>query len=146
MAVSIAMLVCGGYNPVVSGRKLVRPTNQGYKDLHQLLWWSSNNLQRSQLAGHFLVENPACQPFWVSIVMGIPQNGWFTMEIPFKMDDLGYPPTLGNLQYVNLIFRNLVASTVGHWESSTWLFEKTAPTSLGEADLFWGTTPKITVD
>ena len=27
---------------------------------------------------------------WVFPKIGVPQNGWFIMEIPIKMDDLGY--------------------------------------------------------
>ena len=31
-------------------------------------------------------------PIWVFPKIGVPQNGWFIMEIPFKMDDLRVPP------------------------------------------------------
>ena len=32
-----------------------------------------------------------CYFIWVFPKIGIPQNGWFSMEIPIKMDDLGVP-------------------------------------------------------
>ena len=41
--------------------------------------WNSPNLAES------------CHQLGVSIVMGVPQNGWFIMENLTNMDDLGYP-------------------------------------------------------
>ena len=33
-----------------------------------------------------------CKWMWVFPKIRVPQNGWFTMENPIKMDDLGGPP------------------------------------------------------
>ena len=40
---------------------------------------------------------------WVFPNIGVPQNGWFIMESPIKMDDLGGKPTIfGNIHIVFL--------------------------------------------
>ena len=35
--------------------------------------------------------------------IGVPQNGWFTMETPIKMDDLGVPLFLETPIYVGAV-------------------------------------------
>ena len=56
------------------------------------------------------------QQIWVFPKIGVPQHGWFIMENPTKMADLGGKPTIfGNIHIISLIFlapkkRNTVLS------------------------------------
>ena len=46
--------------------------------------------------------------------IGIPQNGWFIMENPIKMDDLGGTPIFGNIHmWFGVHWGGVGISTVG---------------------------------
>ena len=46
-------------------------------------------------------KSPTQYTIWEFAQMGVPRNGWFTVENPIRMDDLGVPhgtSILGNLR------------------------------------------------
>ena len=60
-------------------------------------------------------KKPKCG--WEVLIQGVPQNGWFIMENPIKMDDLGAPPFLETpiQQSFRQVFITTMESITGSW-------------------------------
>ena len=65
------------------------------KPPHRLMYYVTRGNLATSKATFFI---------WVFPKIGVPQNGWFIMEIPIEMDDLGGKPTIfGNPHIVPIL-------------------------------------------
>ena len=86
--------------------------NGGFGGFHDYLLGGSEQLRmKNNLSSE-------CNIKWVFPKIGVPQNGWFLMENPMKMDDLGGTTIFGNIQ-INIQI-NHISPTPKFLKSHIW--------------------------
>ena len=80
------------------GRKWNAKINEGTQEKEAMPIKMSMNFPKGQL--HVWTLGVRVYYIWMFPKIGVPQNGWFIMENPIKMDDLGVPPFLETPIYI----------------------------------------------